>query len=175
MIHMLPKFKSCRLLFAPLAVACATLPAVAQVAAPADRLPTLVGEAAAQFQLAYRLRPAEGQHRHEQLNAVVAAWRAAPRTEANNERLSNWLRAAIRASMPGSREALPPMPTFTASVEREKHITEPTPAETRAPEPTPAEAVSPEPTPAANSAATPVDSANLDPFLDDPVDEQETR
>jgi hypothetical protein len=161
MIHVLPKFKSCRLLFASLAVACATLPAVAQVAAPADRPPTLVGEATAQFQLAYRLRPAEGQHRYEQLNAVVAAWRAAPRTEANNERLSNWLRAAIRASMPGSRDALPPMPAFADGVERKKRVTEPTPTETRAPEPTP--------------AATPVDSANLDPFRDDPVDEQETK
>ena len=156
MIHMLPKFKSCRLLFASLAVACATLPAVAQAAAPADRLPTLVGETSAQFQLAYRLHPAEGQRRQEQLNAVVAAWRTAPRTEANNERLSHWLRAAIRASMPGSREALPPMPTFTASVRDAKSaVAEPTPAETRAPEPTPAGAVAPEPTPAANSAATP--------------------
>src|SRR5215211_7799270 len=60
-------------------------------AATADRLQILVNDTAAQLQLAYRQHPDERARRQEQLAAAVAAWRAAPRNEANNERLANWL------------------------------------------------------------------------------------
>ena len=98
-----------------MAIASMMLPKVAQSAATADRLQALAGDASAQFQLAYRLHPVEREHRQEQLTAVVAAWRTAPRSEANNEQMAAWLHTAIRSSMPGSREALPPMPKFTSS------------------------------------------------------------
>jgi hypothetical protein len=133
-----------------------------------DRLQTLIGETVAQFQIAYRLHPEEGGLRQQQLNAVVNAWRAAPRSEANNERLITWLRAAIRASMPGSRESLPVSPAFagaaTTTVVKTQSVEKP-----RTPEPTPAvpavARVAPTTaTPAANHLET-------DPFRDDPEDE----
>ena len=61
-----------------------------------SRPAAFVRETAAQFQIAYRLYPSERQRRQEQLNAAVIAWRAAPRTDANNERFAIWLRATIR-------------------------------------------------------------------------------
>jgi hypothetical protein len=82
------------------------------MAGAADKLQVLVNATAAQIQLAYRQHPDEQAARREQLAAVVAAWRAAPRNEANNERLANWLRAAIQSSMPGSKEPLPGAPSF---------------------------------------------------------------
>src|SRR6476660_1067163 len=59
----------------------------------ADKLQLLVNDTAAQLQLAYRQHPDEKARRKEQLTAAVAAWRAAPRSEANNEQLATWLRA----------------------------------------------------------------------------------
>ena len=67
--------------------------------------------------------------------------------------------------MPGSRDALPAVPTFTVNAEREQRAAEPTPVEVR----------TPEPTPAAKSATAPTDEANLDPFRDDPEVEQEVK
>lgn len=140
----------------------------AKAAAPPDRTSSLVRETAAQFQIAYRLHPEEGQRRQEQLAAVVSAWRAAPRTDANNERLTIWLRAAIRASMPGSREALPANPTFAAATTTETR----TVVKHAAPEPTRAVPTIPKPMPVAESAPAPIKhSAEADPFRDDPADE----
>lgn len=85
-------------------------------APPVNRKPTLLDDARAQIELAYRLHPTETQARLEQLKAVLAAWHAAPQTDTNQEKLDNWLRAAIRASMPGSREPLPAAPNFAAPV-----------------------------------------------------------
>ena len=83
------------------------MPGIATAAAgTADRLQVLVNDTAAQLQLAYRQHPDERTRRQEQLTAAVAAWRAAPRSEANNERLATWLRAAILNSMPGSTGAV---------------------------------------------------------------------
>ena len=75
-------------------------------------LPKLVGETVAQIDVAYRRKPTEKASRRAQLDAVVSAWRAAPRSAANDRRLIEWLRMAIRKSMPGSREPLPGMPEF---------------------------------------------------------------
>ena len=172
--------KWCCTWFASSALAMVLTTPVAQAAAPADRLPQLVRETSAQFDLAYRMHPSERQHRQAHLAAVVNAWRTAPRSDANNERLSTWLRAAIRTSMPGSREALPPMPTFTAAGERQKRAVqrpsntpEPTLVEAPTKEPTPAKAPAIEPTPKIESASTPNQGPDADPFRDDPVDEQE--
>lgn len=140
----------------------------AKAAAPSDRVPSLVGETYAQFQIAYRLHPEEGKRRLEQLTAVVNAWRAAPRTDANNERLATWLRAAIRASMPGSREGLPASPSFTAASTIETHpVVKP-----KAPEPTPVEPAVLKAKPAAGPTPAPNKQAlEADPFRDDPADE----
>ena len=82
-------------------------------AAPApDRTQALIKAASDQFQLLYRMRPSEAALRQAQLKTVVADWQAAPRSDANNERLTNWLREAIRSSMPGSRLPLPAATEF---------------------------------------------------------------
>jgi hypothetical protein len=139
-------------------------PEVASAAAPAaDKLQVLVNETAAQLQLAYRQHPDERARRREQLSAVVAAWRAAPRSEANNERLATWLRAAILSSMPGSKEPLPVVPSFAAIVKAE-----PQPEIHEAPvapiEPQAAEKAIEKKAPV-EAVAKPED----DPFRDDPV------
>jgi hypothetical protein len=96
-----------------LVVACWLLPIDAAFsAAPKNKLQSLVNETVAQVQLAYRQHPAEQKLRRAQLEATLAAWRSAERSEANNALLATWLHAAMQHSMPGSREPLPPTPTF---------------------------------------------------------------
>jgi hypothetical protein len=160
--------RRCCMLLVAIVVASIALPLTAKAAAPTDRVPSLVRETLAQFQIAYRMHPEEGQRRQEQLAAVVNAWRAAPRADANNDRLTNWLRAAIRASMPGSREALPASPTFTAEASKEtRSVVKPT-----ALQPTLAEPIVAKPTPAAEPSPLPSKhTSEADPFRDDPEDE----
>jgi hypothetical protein len=97
---------------APLASAQPTLTRVTAAPASISRLQLLVNATATQFKVAYRHHAAEQRQRREQLAAAIAAWRAAARSEVNNDRLAGWLRGAIRASMPGAREPLPPLPEF---------------------------------------------------------------
>jgi hypothetical protein len=84
----------------------------AQTSAPPRNLQVLVNDTAAQFQLAYRHDPAERQHRYQELATAVKAWRAAERNELNDRLLSEWLRSAMRSSMPGSRASLRDVPMF---------------------------------------------------------------
>jgi hypothetical protein len=139
------------------------MPGIASAAAPApDKLQLLLNDTAAQLQLAYRQHPDERARRQEQLTAAVAAWRAAPRSEANNERLATWLRAAIVSSMPGSQEPLPAVPGFAAIVKAEPQpaaheaVVEPQVVEKAIEKKAPVEMV-----------AKPED----DPFRDDPVND----
>jgi hypothetical protein len=139
------------------------MPGIASAAAPApDKLQLLLNDTAAQLQLAYRQHPDERARRQEQLTAAVAAWRAAPRSEANNERLATWLRAAIVSSMPGSQEPLPAVPSFVAIVKAEPQpaahevVVEPQAVEKAIEKKAPVEMV-----------AKPED----DPFRDDPVND----
>src|SRR4051812_120508 len=133
---------------------------IAQAAAKVDKNQALIKAASAQFQLSYRRRPAEGELRQQQLNAVIAAWRGAPRNEANDEQLTKWLQEAIRASMPGSHEPLPAVPPFGPPGPQSPHVTDPPPTDS----PEPAAVVTP---------SAQVD--NSDPFRDDPVEQQETK
>ena len=90
--------------------------AIASIASPKDvmaassksNLQALVNDTAAQVQLAYRQQPGEREYRQRQLASVLAGWRAAARSEANNQRLATWLHSAISSSMPGSNDPLPP-------------------------------------------------------------------
>jgi hypothetical protein len=144
------------------------MPGIVGAAAPAaDKLQVLVNDTAAQLQLAYRQRPDERARRQEQLTAVVAAWRAAPRNEANNERLATWLRAAIVSSMPGSQEPLPAVPGFAAIVKAEPQPE----AQKAAAEPQAAEK-KPQAVEKAIEKQSPVEAIAKpadDPFRDDPV------
>ena len=121
----------------------------------------MIKAASDQFQLLYRMRPSEAALRQAQLKTVVADWQAAPRSDANNERLTNWLREAIRSSMPGSRLPLPAAPNFVGGPAKAPPAIEPAPV--TAPEPA-----------AAHASAQPVDQ-NTDPFRDDPIELQETK
>ena len=149
-------------------------PKIAGAAAPAaDKLQVLVNETAAQLQLAYRQHPDERARRREQLAAVVAAWRAAPRSEANNERLATWLRAAILSSMPGSKEPLPAVPSFAVVVKAEPQPESheaPVEPQAVAKEPQVVEKASEKPAPV-EAVAKPMD----DPFRDDPVSDGEQK
>jgi hypothetical protein len=135
-------------------------PAIAGAAAPAaDKLQVLVNDTAAQLQLAYRQHPDERARRQEQLTAAIMAWRAAPRSEANNEKLATWLRAAILSSMPGSKESLPAVPSFAAVAKAE-----PQPETHEAPVEPQAVEKAIEKTAPSEAKAKPDD----DPFRDDP-------
>jgi hypothetical protein len=129
--------------------------------APPERLPLLVEQATTQFDLAFRGNANEGQARKQQLEAVVNAWRAAPRSDANNERLNNWLRAAIRSSMPGAHDDLPTAPTFAESSRREKQHA-----------PKLANLHSAQPAIAAPTIGSSKSEAQTDPFQDDPAETQ---
>jgi hypothetical protein len=139
-----------------LALAAPIAPEVlAQSGAMPRRLQALVDDASAQFKLAYRLQPGEGQARQEQLEAVEAAWRQAAQTEANNELLERWLRTAIRSSMPGSRTALPATPEFMKASAGLEEASVVVPAH--------------EPTPAVDMKAPSANKSAGDPFADDPA------
>lgn len=149
-------------------------PGIAHAVAPAtDKLQVLVNDTATQLQLAYRQHPGERARRQEQLAAAVAAWRAAPRSEANNEKLAIWLRAAIVSSMPGSKEPLPAAPSFAVivKVELQPEVHE-LPVEPQAIErkPQAVEQAIEKQTPA-EAVAKPAD----DPFRDDPVSDDEQK
>jgi hypothetical protein len=108
------------------------------------KLQSLVNETAAQFKMAYRHNTEEHRARYEQLSQALAAWKKAPRTEENDRLLADWLRGAIRSSMPGSHEPLAPLPKFKR------------PSEETAATQTP-----------------PADKLTGDPFADDPLDAAE--
>jgi hypothetical protein len=101
----------------------------AQPIASPQRLQPLVNDAVAQLQLSYRYDAAERQQRYETIGRAVAAWNQSRRTPAHNEQLADWLRRAMRASMPGSREPLPPVPEFDRPIAAETPV-QATPAPT---------------------------------------------
>ncbi len=76
------------------------------------RLQLLVNDTAAQLRLSYRQEPVELQQRRLVLGQAIAAWNKSARSDRDNHRLSEWLREAMRLSMPGSHEPLPPLPEF---------------------------------------------------------------
>jgi hypothetical protein len=130
-----------------LALSACALTMVAQSAASAQspsRLQSLVNDTAVQFQIAYRQNAPEHRTRYAQLSRAVAEWKTAPRSEENNRLLADWLRSAIRRSMPGSRESLPPRPNF------ERPLAE------------------------AQPSAPPAEKLIGDPFADDPIEIDES-
>ncbi len=126
----------------------------AQTPRTSDTLRPLIEATRAQIELAYRSHPTQRAERQEQLDAAVAAWRAAPQNTANGALMRHWLRGAIRSSMPGSRKPLPALPQF--SVEPiAPAITPPVPEETRRTE------ISTDTKRAVRTPATVTEAANL--------------
>jgi hypothetical protein len=128
------------LVAASLIIPLAPSPAVAQTP---GKLQSLVNDTATQFKMAYRHNTEEHRVRYDQLSQALNAWKKAPRSEENDKLLADWLRAAIRRSMPGSREPLPPLPDFKR------------------------------PTKDASLLAPSADKRTGDPFADDPLDAAE--
>lgn len=128
-----------------------------------DPLQSLASDVWAQFELAYRSQPAEYERHRVQFNAVIEAWRAAPAAPETDERLANWMRAAIEASMPGSRTPLPPAPQFVPIAEQQK-----------VPSPPPLAGIElirtqyVQPTMMSRPIVRPVATAVADPFIEDP-------
>lgn len=127
-----------------------------------DPFLTLASDVWAQFELAYRSKPAEYEHRQAQFNAVIEAWRAAPASAETDKLLADWMRAAIRASMPGSRTPLPPAPRFVPTVERQQPLAGLDLLRTQYAEPAATR----------TSVVRPVATTIIDPFQDDPVIEE---
>lgn len=123
-----------------------------------DPVLSLADDLWAQFELVYRSQPAEYERRQKQFNAVIAAWRAAPATATTDQLLSDWMRAAMRASMPGSRTPLPPTPRFVPTLDRKQPLAGFDLLSRQYAEP----AETPE------SVVRPVATTSMNPFLDDP-------
>ncbi len=147
-----------------------SLPAsVGLAASTSGKLQVLLNATVAQLQLAYRQYPDERVRRQEQLVAAIEAWRAAPRSEANNEKLANWLRAAIDKSMPGSRDSLPAIPAFgvVAKVEPLPNVHE-VPEATVEPKSVKKQPQTTLPVVQKHSSAKTTASGESNPFADDP-------
>jgi hypothetical protein len=135
-------------------------------------LQALLNDTVAQLQLAYRHNAPERRRRYDQLAVVLAAWRDAPRSDANNQLLEDWLRGAIRSSMPGSQLSLPGIPNFgPATIPAESGSEEPTAPATQSMTRSSKESdngLPPDDTPAADAEVTESEPWEADPFADDP-------
>jgi hypothetical protein len=69
-------------------------------------------ELTAELQLVYRDNVPEFEQRSERLRQTIAAWNASGKSEADRTQLAAWFHDAIRASMPGANQPLPPAPSF---------------------------------------------------------------
>jgi hypothetical protein len=166
-------------LYVSLAAVMILAPAAWGAAPSNNQLQLLIKETSSQFDLALRFRPAEGRARQAELQAVIAAWRKAPQSEVNNERLAEWLRGAIQASMPGSRQALPAVPKFAGengannpktTNSRQRVNSKPhTSATARSAAASPVKTNGTESTPSLEPQAPKTADESTDPFLDDPI------
>jgi hypothetical protein len=100
------------------------LPASGQTPSSAARLQPLVNDAVAQLKISYRHDRVEREKRYEEIGRAAAAWNKSKRDAADNERLAEWLRGAMRVSMPGSHEPLPPLPEFAPAKTKDERNTE---------------------------------------------------
>ncbi|QEG33964.1 hypothetical protein [Bythopirellula goksoeyrii] len=67
-----------------------------------------------QIKASFRQRARERDARLSQVEAVMAAWRTSNQSEADREKLIEWLSDTIVRSMPGSIDDLTPQPTFSS-------------------------------------------------------------
>lgn len=79
-----------------------------------SQLQSLVTDTAYQLELSYRFNVTELEKRRDEVSRAIEAWNKSPRSEKENQQLADWLRSAIRASMPGSRAELPSLPEFAS-------------------------------------------------------------
>ena len=95
-------------------------------------LQQLVEEFSAQLWYSYRGRIPEHRLRHEQLAEAIEAWNASSQSAADRQVMTTWLRDAMRASMPGSNQPMPPSPEFAGSAASTPAPTSPAPSQPEA-------------------------------------------
>lgn len=83
---------------------------------PLSALAELESDLRMQLQMAFRHDTAQHRIRQEQLERVLHAWLQSPRSPADRQLLTQWLRQSIRSSMPGSTHPLPALPSFSHAV-----------------------------------------------------------
>lgn len=103
------KYFAVALLFAAFAV----VNVAAESTVATQALQRLTNDLGLQLKLTYRHDLATHRERYAELAAALAAWNRSPRTDADYALMSDWLRTAIRNSMPGDGKPLPPPPTFS--------------------------------------------------------------
>jgi hypothetical protein len=164
------------------------------------QLQPLVNDTVAQLEIAYRHDRAELERRYNTVGQAVSAYKKSSRDAANHQRLAEWLRAVMRASMPGAHEALPPIPEFESAPVKAEDLPQPTshpPARASSTSPVSPAAIADPPTGdqvetpstnAANSHVKPMETPTAqtvethkpvvvdegDPFRDDPLPNEGT-
>ncbi|MEO2048943.1 MAG: hypothetical protein ABGX16_20490 [Pirellulales bacterium] len=83
---------------------------------PLSALAELESDLRIQLQMAFRHDTTQHQIRQEQLDQVLNAWLQSPRSPADRQLLTQWLRQSIRDSMPGSTHPLPSLPSFSRTM-----------------------------------------------------------
>jgi hypothetical protein len=83
---------------------------------PLSALAELESDLRIQLQMAFRHDTAQHQIRQEQLDQILNAWLQSPRSPADRQLLTQWLRQSIRSSMPGSTHPLPSLPSFSRTM-----------------------------------------------------------
>lgn len=160
---------------------------LAQSAAPTQALQRLTNDLALQLDLTYRHDLPAHRERYDEMAAVLNAWNRSRRTDADYAQMAQWLRLAIRESMPGNGQPLPAPPNFAAPQPvvaelpaPQKSVPSPKTVVVEPRAPVPSIAVKPIPTPPTvaampaprdfwsnHPAARPLDTSN--PFRDDPT------
>jgi hypothetical protein len=79
-----------------------------------ERLQRLESDLRYQLDLESRFDPAKADERRKTLDGVIQAWEQSPRSEGDYKLMVEWLRGAIRASMPGESGQWPAAPALSS-------------------------------------------------------------
>lgn len=87
---------------------------LAQSTSSTQALQRLTNDLALQLDLTYKHDLATHRERYDEMAAALKAWNRSRRTDADYAMMDQWLRTAIRNSMPGAGQPLPAPPEFAA-------------------------------------------------------------
>jgi hypothetical protein len=80
-----------------------------------ERLSRLESDLRYQLELESRIDPAKVKQRTKTLDEVMQAWSKSPHSPSDYKLVSEWLRSAIRSSLPGESGAWPATPSFSVA------------------------------------------------------------
>jgi hypothetical protein len=101
--------------FVAIAILSAAVTAQQARAPQGDLLATLESDLRFQLELAFRHDPEAHRGRLAEVEQAIAAWRASPRTPADEKLLVKWFRTAMTQSMPGVSAEMPAAPPFSVA------------------------------------------------------------